>query len=698
MQFILATLWLIAIAFLCQHILHNLIHFFDSRYANQYAIGCALVVLVIVALRTWTRWIISVQDTNKIGRAVLGFFLLILLSKILWCWMIDSAQPGDIGRYWKYGQLIASGESHRIALDAGDRLLGIYARRAFFYPAPCLWLFGSSLIVLEMSNILIQMSTFTLFYSWGKAVVGVRAAACSLPFLAIYPDSWYAPTLASHDTVAIFLLTLILWFGSKIVLKLCRTGEGSNHNILRSGAIYSAGLGAATAFLQQQRDFGIFVYAAIILATGYLALAVMDCRSACGFRSQGWRVASIGAFTFTVMLVSYKATIRVTDLALSEMRQRINADSGPQMVHYIGAISSKSEGAFSAMMPWMYDYSDSVPQAEKAELFYRKLLWEKFGIGADALFHIFRKNKTYSSCSRNMEYSLCGREGDWHELWDVPFHNFHNVVCSGLYAWLSFLTLARLILINQAPITWLESPVWFLSLAFALPLLLITESQGTYDQFLSVPIATSAGVFLSRRHLSAHRYEVPAELTAILGRSFLGIAGLILVVGVHFVIGKALNNAGLTFAEISNANGKGVEVQKDATGLIVSLDTPIESKGISPVIADARFEVNGRSLQGGKLRLFITADQANQRIFGPIDWNGCRFQFRLYIDGSIVRTGSIKNLVKPIFLNLPLRTQGMTSVKCRLVVTGDAEDRCRPSIGTYQERPIAPCLAIEYCY
>ncbi len=160
---VLPALWIAGVGASLIDAAQLLVIFREDRSGGDLISGCLLAGIALAGIVLWT-WQIRRQVTDRgILRHCYWLLLAVLTAKIGWCCWLDSAQPNDMGRYWRYGQLLANGSREELVSD-GMFTLGVFVRRVFFYTAPIIRFVGPELRHLEIVNVALQMATLWMLF------------------------------------------------------------------------------------------------------------------------------------------------------------------------------------------------------------------------------------------------------------------------------------------------------------------------------------------------------------------------------------------------------------------------------------------------------------------------------------------------------------------------------------------------------
>jgi hypothetical protein len=687
---LLATLWVAGAGMALIDAGQFLVIFREDRSGADLAAGCLLAGGAVLGIVFWTRRIGRQSTDAAVLRHCYWLLAAVLIAKIGWCCWLDSAQPNDMGRYWRYGQWLAAGNYEELFAD-GMFSLGLFVRRAFFYTAPIFRFVGREQWHLEIVNVALQMGTLWMLFLWGRSAIGLKATACALPWYVLYPDWWFAPTLASHDIPAMLLVSCVLWAVEGMRQEICRLQAGGES---ASGRLvfYSVFTGVCTSYLHMVRDFGSIMLLTGMLGTVFYFWGYGNFRTLWAvpftLRSQELAVAQC----LVLFCLVYLGTNRL--LLIVEEIPELQESSVLGISHLTSSVGTDEDAVFWALAPWFLQYSPALPASERTEVFTRKLLWEKLGKGLHFWPHVYRKKHVLAYSARTMEYALGGIGGDAWFCTDLTHLASLRVFCSLVYGYVALLFLIRLLIIFEFPPQTGEIVSLILAFGFLSPLLLATEAQHAYDQLLAMPMGAAVGVLSvgAAKPLGVGRPSLWNR------RLLVGASGLTLVVGLQALLGVLVNVLGLTFATFDLVECRAGDFAVAPERLTLDMTQRPGDTGESTDLADLEFQLSGKSLEDGVLKFFLSSDHHRQQLMNPLDWGDCPWTWEILIDGVVVRSGLVRDLSRPVLMEVALPAPGQQSAGCRLVVHGDPE--WKAEFPGWEELGIIPRprIAMEYCY
>ena len=687
---VLPALWIAGVGASLIDAAQLLVIFREDRSGGDLISGCLLAGIALAGIVLWT-WQIRRQVTDRgILRHCYWLLLAVLTAKIGWCCWLDSAQPNDMGRYWRYGQLLANGSREELVSD-GMFTLGVFVRRAFFYTAPIIRFVGPELRHLEIVNVALQMATLWMLFLWGRSAIGLRATALAMPWYVLYPDWWFAPTLASHDIPAMLLVSCVLWAAEGIRCQLCRPQAQLTAAWGRL-VLYSVIAGVCTAYLNMVRDFGPILLLTAVMGITFYFWGYGNLRALWANPHSLRSRESAVCQCLVLFCLIYVGTNRLLVMAsdIPELRDSNSFGIG----NLTTSVGTDGDGTFGHLAPWFLQYAPALPVSDKTEVFARKLLWEKLGKGVELWSHVYRKKQVLAYSARTMEYALGGVGGDEWFRKDLTHLAWGRVLCGIVYGCFAFVFLLRMLNVPNLPQRPGEISSLLLACGLLLPLLLATEAQHAYDQLLAIPMGAAVGVLGSGGALTTNRGRVGARASRLL----IGGIGWIVLVGFQAALGVVVNGLGLTFATIDYVHCRAGEsfVSPERVALDFSKSTVSEVGATD--LADVEFTLSGESINDGMVKFFMSSDHQTQQLIHVMRWGDCPYSWELILEGSAVASGFVRDLSSPRFMQIRLPERVGRSVQCRLVVR-----TVRPwsaKISSSEQFDIAPQrrIAMEYCY
>ena len=687
---LLPALWLLGVGTALIDAFQIGVMFQEDRLGISLVAGCMLSAVVLLSIVLWT-WRVKSIDTDRIiVRDCCVMFVMVLILKIAWCCWLNNTQPNDMERYWRYGQALASGSYHDLH-SVSKITPGVFARRSFYYTAPIFRFLGPEQRHLEIANVALQLCTLLLLFLWGRSAIGLRATAIALPWYVLYPDWWFAPTLASHEIPAMLLVSCVLWAAEASRRQLICERDLGLRDFGR--LLLLAGFaGMCSAYLNMIRDFGPVLLFIAAMGVGLYFWGYGDLRGLWSIpvpvRSREFILVQCCLVFCFIYVGTNRALFRIQEIP------EFGESSSFPLSNLIASIATDSDATFPENAPWLIQYNSAIAADQKNALLARKILWEKLGKGLDFWAHVYRKKQVLASAARTMEYAFCGDQGSFTRPWDLPGYAIGRIYCGVVYGMLSLIVLLRLIHVEQLPIGGGEFVAFVFGFGLLTPVLLITEAQPTYDQLLVIPMGAAAGVLACSGERCGNSVRFGSGRRKLLA----GACCLSGVVGLQAALGLAVNSLGLTFASIGQVKCHEGTVSVRPERLTLNLGQSKGNASGKAVLADVEFELSGKSVEDGVLRFFLSSDHQHQMLMNAMPWGDCPWTWELLIDGGGGLSGFVRDLGNPHLQELGLKERGRSVVHCRLVVRGDRRwSLKREGVENFVLFP-EERIALEYCY
>lgn len=693
----LSSVWLFAVTVTAVHLYCNLAELARPRYGVQYVVGLGVVVCLAAAVGVLARSRRGLLADHCLNRTAVLFIALLVVLKLLWCLAFDSVQHGDIGRYFNFGTLISSESWGDLERLRGERSYRTYARRAFFYPAPLMRLFGDSAYALELSNIALQMSTLMLLYWWMRKNRGNRESLVFTGVLAMYPDWWYSVTLASHDMCAMFLTSLIVASLSPPYKPMSSTCVFSLKRVTFAITAKAVLVGGLSAVLEFQRDFGVFVIGACLLGLTLLWLCnpgLCDTRLSYVAKMSLTLMASIG------FCLGYVTITRCCGLLLPASVTHVGVESRFNLLRHVGAVAADGAGTFPELVAWT-GYQTGMDERDDFDVLARKALFEKFESGQEYWWHLLRKQAVLAGCCRTMEWAFCGVVGDRTDTWDIPLWSTQRTICCGIYSLVCFIVLLRLLSCGVLSITWHEIIGSLLGLGFLVPVSFLTEVQPTYDQLLAIPASIFVARFLTRKNPLNMGLMGCVNGVWLLRSVVAGAFGWIVLSAGHALSGWACGESGFTFAKIIDVQSVHGGVNFDRSAIFVELAKPSGSKTELEgafLRADVHFIAESRSFEDGIICFFVSPDSRRQQLYEQVTWGNCDSVWEFRVGENLIGSGKVADLSEPVFVKACLPRIGQSKFPCRFTVRSPSNRDCAPVTRGRESKSLNPRIALEFFY
>lgn len=691
-NFLGAGLWLATLLFLGQHAVLCFGELRGSRFANQYCTGMVLVAVIAVSIAVFARRVRRAQTESAIHRCAFAAIGVILAAKLAWVAGMDSVQPMDYEQYWRYGTTMAAGDWDEIR-NMQNVYKSAYVVRGFVYAFPVALIFGPSLQGLEFANVLVQTLTLILFYHFGCKAIGARAACLSLPFFAVYPDTWFATTMATHETPALFWMACLFWLSERL-----RHLTGWTDGFSLSGFLHSAllavGLGVVVALLDLQRSYGPFV-----LGASVFSFVVWLLRRAKSDLSD-WRSNGVGRRNLAVgMSIGLLACMTAGTLHRSVLRSLegyIGSGDRCSTTGLLTAIDTSRDSYLGNTISWRFLYAPAIPAEESFEFLIRKLLWEKVGVGASFWPFLARNNAILQDPFFVMQFSYCGFPGDFGvELWDISYLQLKRLVCAAAYFVLCFFSILRLLLIKTFPLRDGEVFVAGFAVSGILAILMLTEVLGPYDTFLVFPMALNVGSLLGGVRTSGRPYS---QFSAISESVKWGLAFAVALVAIHQCLSLWVRISGLSLPKFGGAYdsvalGAADEVHLSPNRVSLSFrdsgDRRIPTGRVTTSIP-----VPAEVLKRPRVRFFLSGDQRARRIYSADSgWKDLPVTYAVQIGGDTVAAGPLADLNTPQFLVHKLTDLVSNGASEDITLVLECFDECLLSSNQQW-----PAITVEYLY
>jgi hypothetical protein len=686
--------WLAAILFLCQHASSSFGELMDSRFGDQYLLAGMTLAIIVAAVWGFTLLVRSAHSDSAINRLAFGVIAFILVAKLIWVATVDSVQPMDYEQYWTYGKLMAAGDWDAIR-QMSHPYKAAYVIRSFVYAFPVARVFGNSFQGMEVANVIVQVFTLLFFYLGGRKIVGPRAACAAIPFFAIYPDIWFASSLATHESPALLWMACSWWLFEKIRQRILRLRQITLSQFVEL-ILLSTGFGVSASLVDLQRSYGPFVWAAIIVFFANLLSTWMDARTddnGNAVKSGAGQKFSVG---FGLAIFACVIAFSMSQQVRSRLSQSIGVESRSSTIGMLTAIESSRDSHLSNTLSWRLLYDPVIPAQERSEFFLRKLLWEKLGTGLPFWAFVARNNEILQDADFVMQFANCGMPGDSAaESWDILNWQMKRSICNGIYGLLCFLSILRLLLIKHYPLGEGEVFVVGFCVSGVSTILLLTEVLGPYDIFLAFPLAWNAGVLVSGAGISLDRASAFRETLSSFKWGVGCLAALLLV---HAGLGGLVKAADISFPPFGDKEPSEVladtsEVHSSPNMLSLSF-REIDSRSISAGTVKATAVIPASVLRSGRVRFFVSGDQRVHRVFSAeSDWNDFPITYSVAVGEEVVASGRLSELSVPRFVthkfNDSMRNRDSVGVTMVLHCAKDLQ------IQSDQRWPV---VAVEYLY
>jgi hypothetical protein len=658
----------------------------EFRFVEQFlAWFCVTVAITIITYCYFQ----LVRTLRSDWFLLVATIMVILLAKFGWIASVDTHQVRDFRIYWEAGKRMAAGE-WGFLMNPQDSMTSLVAQRALMFTYPIAKWIGISQTSLEVSNVLIQIVTTIMCYVFVARMFNSKVALCSVPFLFLNPELWFATTTASHETPSILWIVLIF-----LAVDAFRVQIRKVEFEFRSLAVVlliGCGLGILIAFLDLQRSFGPF---ALFALTVYLPVLVLTSRPQTAWRKN---IAFVSVF-LCITTTSYTCVKHQANTWLAAKTGPVGSAS---TLGYLAGIDTNTNASFFHIAPWCRVYYPNVPDSERSELAFRKLLHEKIEAGSGYWKHLFWKNEVIAGVGGMVHQAFGAGEGEEEpDYGAVPWAYTKSQLSTTGQVILLVLLLIRLGFIGKLPVRGGELYPAIFSFSTYMIILALTESNSFYDIFLALPLAWNAGLVVSAvlgLHNVANITDTTMPRRSMLSFASMGVVGLLVVVTIHGLAAFAIDGSNLTFAnfhQLSPADSSSrstkpkVFVSRECISL--SFDSTEQQFFEKGDVVAAMFATEYPFSEKGKIEFFVTGNQRRRFVFTPDrDWAHLPVEFCVSIDGVELLRDRIYRLSEPVFVSHPIDQVGAQSV---ITVTLTSLSSWSPK--DFEHEPV---VAIEYVH
>jgi hypothetical protein len=684
---ILCATWLSAVFLLLHQVWWHLLNLREVVYVEQF---CSLIAAIIAGcffvgvfsytmLKIQRRWLAAVTGITLIG-----------LVKCYWIASVETLQFSDYGIYWDFGRQMASDGWSRLA-DSSDPLRSVLVERSYSYFYLVAKCFGDTQQVLEVCNVVTQMLTAGLMYIFVRLILGHRIAVFSLPLLIVHPDFWFASTVASHDTPGFLWLIcsfVIFEFGRRVIEK----SDEKRPSIILCVFIIGILLGIVTGFLDLQRGFGPMVSLSLLLA---IPCAVLT--------SQRGRLQT--GMLFALMVVcSMISSQQTRGLVRRCLVERVGEMGSHSALGYVTAVETSTNANCDEMQPWRFLYYPAIPEAERTSLSMRKLWYEKIGAGSSFWRHVLRKNGIIGSAGGMVTFAYGGRPGifepDTHIItWSALKYSLSSA-CELI---LKLLFIVRLLSLPMVPPSRGEIFPLMFSVVMNVSLLLVAETNATYDAFLAFPMAWSGGVVLDRVFGSGVLQGKSIGLQSLSSLSrwcLLGMVFLVALFTAHASVAAMTKRTGYTFFQPEHLESRYEGVRGDVQPLVeisdvsVSLTYPLSGQ-VETIPAGERmveiFRLRRAERPVKIVRFCLAGNQRLDKVLMPAAlWDNVPATYSVFLNNELVSSGRMGDLSVPIWLDVS-SPESISSSEWKVVIEFISSWKS-------ESQQQSPSISIEYIH
>jgi hypothetical protein len=686
-SYILSATWLSASLLLMHQVWWHLVNFKQIIYVDQF---CGLIAATVVCVVCISGYCYTILKIRREWHAALVAIFLIGVIKAVWVARIETIQFSDYGIYWDFGRRMALGEWASLE-SATDSLRTLLVERSYMYFYFVARWFGHSQSVLEVCNVVTQILTASLLYIFVRSILGHRIAVLSLPLFVIHPDFWFAATVASHDTPGFLWLSctfVAFEFGRQLIEKFDAKTPATVACVLVVGIL----IGVVTGFLNLQRGFGPMVTLSLLLAVPCLLLTSRE------------RRLQTGVLFLLMVVCSIVSAQQTCNLVRSCLEERVGEMGSFSTLGYVTAVETRTNAGCDEMQPWRFLYYPAVPKSERTSLSLRKLWYEKVATGSSFLRHVLRKNEIIGSAGGVVTFAYGGRADSFDPdtrgiTWNALKYSFSSV-CELM---LKSLFILRLLSLPMIPPSRGEIFPLVFSLVMMASLLLLAETNATYDAFLAFPMAWSGGVVLDRVFCrrGEQRTECAIRSVSQLWRwSKPGIVLLVVLFTTQASLAVLTKRIGYTFFQPEHlecryeGDRSNVQPVLKTSDVSVSMTYPVSGRGTTIPAGEriaGTFQLRGFTGSGRKVRLFLSGNQRLEKVVRPTTvWDDVPVTYTVFLNSQLISSGQVAGLQQPIWLEVPVQESPRPN-EWQLMLES-TKSWSSPS------QRHAPAISIEYVY
>ncbi len=682
-----------------------IIHF---SAASETLIGHAAVIIPGLLLWLWvTRCVNVATSSRQLWLLMLSLILAASLLKLYWLRGINFHPVSDYESYLRLGTLAAEGRWEEIGQDKYPSATTLL-RRAITFVSPIVYCFGRGLWKIEAANVVAQAISALLVCVLIRRMHGLRAAACSLPFILLYPEFFYSSGMVSHNVWG-YLWIPAAWLVYDTFLRNSTNAQSENRPLwirLLMAVGWGLAFGLCTAFVELTKSYGSLMLIAIIL---HLVAGPRVYTLLTGLPATLTPPIALRVVFLIALLCVYRPFVQQVD-------SRLLAYSGlKKNPHYpLELMASMTSTAFAVGNNhelWMLDYYAGTPEGNKRGVVTRQLLYEKLANFGGFLISMLDKNRKIAFCSDAMvmlQDDLPASGGRYRQRRMINFRTgiLQGTLCELLGALLALLCLIRCLTGGRRSVAESELLPLISTAAVLATIFLLTESHRYYTQNLGYPFCWSAGLLTSWiRPIGPANLSMRLFLRRMFGpQTLASFVALVILIGSGCLLGQWFDQSGLSFRRLREAEKATASGSPDvsATASLSRLHGGITLNAVEAIIpagtkVSGSFDVLPEAQEPPGIRFFISG---NQRAFGrriESQWNGLPIRFTVELNGKTVRSGSISRLQQAVFVELPSKfwsDQRRTDAQpqpLRISLTLEVIRDCRRP-----RRGPQPALAVEY--
>lgn len=674
--------------------------------AESSLVGSILVLIPWLLMVFWVRGLHASLEPRRVILRMVLLTLAVSIVKLFWLAGNDFRPIGDYEAFQRLGTLAAEGRWEEAGTDR-SYVAFVYLRRAVFCVSPVVYCFGAGQWKIELANVVVQAFSALLVCELVRRMFGLKAAACTLPLILIYPDFFYSAGMVSHNVWGYFWipLTWLIYdeFGSR--LSKDRTVNSGKLRRLLLAMFFGIAFGLCCTVVDFLKSYGVFMLAGAVL---HLSMAPTLLRLCAVSTSPSQPGIGLRLVFLLCTVIPYMTSVTKIDQRLKELT---GLKMPPQHVLvYFAAMTASGFKEGHSVVVWANDYADSARGSQRTGVLVRQLLYEKLANARAFLGSLQRKNARLAFGSDAMILTQDNASGDSRTRRPGNFSTgvIQHVVCEATVCVLIMFCLVRLLNLHRNPLSAVELLPLLTTGAVMTLIYLLAEAHPYYSQNFGYPCCWSAGLMISRMHRppSQDRLTLPAFFCTLLNfRAAAAVVLIGLMISAYLGLGDWFDRSGLTFhrlAAISESEVTGgpdyvtceSAVSRTTAALTLHSDEAIVPGGIS---ATASFHVisDGGPLRG--LRFFVSGNQHSVGRSVSDNWVNLPVRYRVEIEGKEVRSGPVSDFRKARLMELPAEHwlpqgavwNGTDRVKVSLVLETTKEFRW-PRFGP------DPAVAVEY--
>ncbi|MFM8478567.1 MAG: hypothetical protein ACKOEO_22515 [Planctomycetaceae bacterium] len=674
--------------------------------AESALIGGVLVLLPWLLIYFWVRGLRANPEPRRLVLRMVFLTLAVSVVKLFWLAGNEFRPIGDYEAFQRLGTLVVEGRWEEIGREK-SQLAFIYLRRAVFCVSPIVYCFGAGLWKIEVANVVVQAVSALLVCELVRRMFGLKAAACTLPLILIYPDFLYSAGMVSHNVWGYFWIPVAWLIYDEFRSRLARN-RPENSGVLRRmllAMFFGTAFGLCCTVIEFLKSYGVFMLAGAVV---HLILTPILLRILAVATSPSQPQISLRLVFLAATVVLYVPCVAKIDRQLMELT---GLKVPPQWTfQYIAAMTASGFEEGHCVLVWVNDYAKSAEGSQRFGVLVRQLLHEKLANSRAFLKSLLRKNSLLAFGSDAMILSQDNEAGGNQTRRAVNFAtgSIQHFVCEATVCLLILFCLARLLSLPRIPMS-AEELLPLLTTGVVMTFIyLLTEAHPYYAQNFGYPCCWSAGLVISRLNIqpSQDRFTLPAFWGNLLNFRVVAAVVLIgLVISGYLLLGDWVDRSGLTFhrvaaiseAEVSNGpdyvTGE-ASVSRTTAALTLQSEEAVVPGGIRAV---ASFLVisDGTPLRG--LRFFLSGNQHSVGRRVGDSWQNLPVRYRVEIEGKEVRSGPVSDFRRARLMEMPAETwlppgancKGSDHVKVSLFLETTAEFR-------WPRQGPDPAVAVEY--